>query len=109
MLANVNDTPDLLYRTPVRTVGSLYHRNPEGYMRLRAAWLEEPGDRPGPAILATGATLVLACPGELRASVIEGAVPTTLLDHLAANDPPPWLHRLGDAGPNGFILYAVGH
>src|SRR6202034_4501272 len=27
VLADVNDTPEILYKTQVRTVGSLYHRN----------------------------------------------------------------------------------
>lgn len=107
VLSNVNATPDLLYRTPVRTVGSLYHRNPEAYMRLRAAWLEVPGNAPGPALLATGATLVLGCPGEAHPTLADNAAPKTLLDHLAADAPPAWLRRLGDGGPNGPVLYEL--
>lgn len=115
VLSNVNTTPDLLYRTPVRTVGSLYHRNPEAYMRLRAAWLEAVADTPGPALLATGATLVLGCPGETRSalaaslapSLAKDAAPATLLDRLSANAPPAWLRRLGDGGADGPVLYQV--
>ena len=47
--ADVNDTPDLLYRTQVRTVGSLYHRDIEAFARLRAAWRVPPSD---PATIA---------------------------------------------------------
>jgi hypothetical protein len=37
VLADVNDTPELLYRTGLLTVGSLYYRDPNAYFRLRAA------------------------------------------------------------------------
>ena len=113
VLAEVNDTPDLLYRTPVRTVGSLYHRNPAGFMRLRAAWRSVPGEGggegggPSPAVVATGATLVLGCPGAARSSIVAGLPRETLLDRLLADSPPGWLRRIGDAGPGGFVLYAV--
>ena len=43
VLANVNDTPEILYRTRLRTVGSLYHRHSAAFMRLRAAWRSVPG------------------------------------------------------------------
>ena len=70
-------------------------------MRLRAAWRSVPGDVPSPALSATGAGLVLACPGEPRSSIVEDLPHDTLLDRLAANDPPRWLHRVADAGPAG--------
>jgi hypothetical protein len=107
VLAGVNETPDLLYRTPVRTVGSLYHRNPQAFIRLRNAWRAAPGDAPGPEFRATGATLVLACPNEPRSSVVEGLAHDTLLDRLIENRPPSWLHRIADAVPGGFVLYGV--
>ena len=107
VLAGVNQTPDLLLRAPVQTVGSLYHRNPQGFMRLRAAWRSTPGDTPPPELLATGATLVLGCPHEARSSLLEGAGRNTLADRLIADAPPPWLHRIADAGPGGYVLYQV--
>ncbi len=109
VLAGINDTPDLLYRTQVRTVGSLYHRNPEGFMRLRAAWRSIPDDAAGPTpeLLATQATLVLGCPGGPRSPIMAGTPQTTLLDRLIADRPPSWLHRLADAGPGGYVLYEV--
>ena len=38
VLTDVNKSPELQYRSEIVTVGSLYHRNPAGFMRLRAAW-----------------------------------------------------------------------
>lgn len=107
VLAGVNETPDLLHQTQVRTVGSLYHRNVEGFMRLRDAWRSTPGKTPGAAIRATGATLVLGCPGEPRSTLVEGAPQDTLLDRLIEDRPPAWLNRIADAGPGGYVLYAV--
>jgi hypothetical protein len=107
VLADVNDGPALLYQTRVRIVGSLYHRNIDGFMRLRAAWRDVPGAEPGMPLRATQATLVLGCPGEARSMMLEGLPETTLLDRLDAGQPPPWLHRVGDAGPGGYVLYAV--
>ena len=108
VLAGVNETPDILYRTRAMTVGSLYHRNAEAFMRLRAAWRVIPTtDEPPPEFRATRATLVLGCPGSPRSALLEGLPPTTLLDRLNASDPPPWLHRIADAGPGGYILYGV--
>lgn len=107
VLAGINETPGLLHRTGVRTVGSLYHRNPDAFMRLRAAWRAVPGPIPNAEFRATGATLVLACPGEARSAIVGDLAPGTLLDRLNANDPPSWLMRVADAGPGGFVLYRV--
>ena len=109
VLADVNDGPDLLYRTGVEIVGSLYHRNIDGFMRLRTAWRTIPGDgsSPGPEIRATSATLLLACPGDARSSLLEGLPNETLLDRVTENRPPAWLHRLADAGPGGYVLYQI--
>ncbi len=111
VLADVNDGPDLLYRTQVVIVGSLYHRNIDGFMRLRAAWREMPseevGSNPGEAVRATHATLVLGCPGDRRSMLLDGLPKETLLDRLDADKPPSWLHRVADAGPGGYVLYEV--
>ena len=107
VLAGVNETPDLLYRTPVRTVGSLYHRGHAGFMRLRAAWRGIPGDRPGPEFIATAATLVLGCQGGPRSPLVNDLPHLTLDDRLIDASPPAWLHRIADAGPGGYVLYAV--
>jgi hypothetical protein len=106
VLADVDDTPDLLWRTRVLTVGSLYHRNPAGFMRLRAAWRSLPGDTVPPAVAATGAHLILACPhGRLPRFVKEAPHPT-LAAALKAGTAPQWLQRVG-ASKGGYVLYAV--
>ena len=102
VLTGVNDVPDLLYRTQIRTVGSLYHRNPSGFLRLAAAWNSIPGDTPGPEFLATRATLVLICPTDEPEDRDD-----TLVSRLRAGNPPSWLHRIADAGPRGYVLYAL--
>ncbi len=103
VLSAPDDTPELLFLTRVDTVGSLFHRNVAGFLRLRAAWREVPGEAAGPAFLATGATLVLGCPGQPRSVLVADLPPTTLLDRLDAGRPPAWLRVLGSAGGN--VLY----
>jgi len=98
VLAPVNDGPFLLWRTSIRTVGTLYHRGIEGYMRLDRAWLD-PAD-PYAAVLATRATYVLLCPQPGLS-----APPGSLLARLAVNDVPPWLKLDGASG--GYVLYRV--
>ena len=105
VLGSVNDTPDLLWRTGVLTVGSLYHRSPGGFMRLRAAWRSEPGQAMPPAVAATGARLVLVCPSAPLPRFTAGSSGPTLAAALKAGDVPPWLHRVGDATVDGYVLY----
>jgi hypothetical protein len=102
VLGDVNDTPELLYRTGVRTVGSLYHRNITAFLRLRAAWRS----RERQEVLATGAAAVLACPGRGRSPLVNDLPDDTLLDRLDRNDPPAWLERIGSEA-SGFVLYRV--
>ena len=106
VLAEFDETADLLYRTRVRTVGSLFPRNVEGFVRQRAAWRAEPGDAPSAALRATGATLLLACPGRPRSRHVANLPPTTLRDRVDAGDPPPWLQRVA-ADPSGYVLYRI--
>ncbi len=104
VLSEPNDTPELLYRSGVLTVGSLYHRNAAAFMRLRAAWRSKPVTVPDAAVVATGATLFLVCPRAERSPRVADLPPDTLLDKLWAGEVPPWLHRVG-AEPSGYVLY----
>jgi len=104
VLAEPYEAPELLYRTHVLTVGSLYHRNAEAFMRLRAAWRSQPGSTPDATVLATGARLLLVCPRAERSPRVADLPPDTLLDQLWAGKVPPWLHRVG-AEPSGYVLY----
>ncbi len=98
VLAHVDDGPELLYRTGVAVVGSLYHPNIAGYMRLRAAWRARDLDQPPAALLASGAQALLICPHHVRMALVDGPA-TTLFDRLNAADPPAWLHA--EASPPG--------
>lgn len=107
VLAHVNDTPDLLWQTGIRTVGSLYHRSPDGFLRLRAAWQSEAGTVVPPAVRATGADFVLVCPGAALPGFIAAGQTHSLAQTLGNGEVPSWLHYVGIAEPGGMILYAV--
>jgi hypothetical protein len=106
VLADVDDTPELLYRTGVLTVGSLYHTNIAAFMRLRAAWRSGASPVEPDAVRATGAAAILACPGEARSLLVQDLPPRTLLDQLDQDRPPPWLTLVG-RGADGSTLYRI--
>ena len=111
VLTDVNDVPELLYRTGILTVGSLYLRNVAGFMRLRAAWRSAPSDIVPEAVRATGATLVLACPRPTpfagRSSLVADLPPETLLDQLNAGQVPSWLREVARDRGSGHVLYRI--
>ena len=111
VLTDVNDVPELLYRTGILTVGSLYLRNVAGFMRLRAAWRSGPSDTVPEAVRATGATLVLACPlpGPYagRSSLVADLPPETLLDRLNRGEVPSWLKEVARDRASGHVLYRI--
>lgn len=107
VLTNPNLVPELLYRTRILTVGSLYHRNAVAFVRLRAAWRAQPGETVPDAVLATRARFVLACKGDQRSGLVDDLPKTTLWDVLAAGAPPVWLTAVDQDIKSGFVLYAV--
>ena len=107
VLADPNKSPELLYRTRVLTVGSLYHRNADAFMRLRAAWRSGPSDTLPAAVRATRASLVLFCPSPTRSLLVADLPPDTLLDRLNRGQVPPWLDRLEKDPKSGTVLYEV--
>ena len=107
VLTDPNLVPELLYRTRVLTVGSLYHRNAAAYMRLRDAWRTEPGDTEPEAVRATQARFVLACKGSPRWGLVEDLPKTTLLDVLIDGRPPAWLAAVAEDAQSGLVLYRV--
>ena len=112
VLANVNDTPELLYRTQLRSVGSLYHRNSAAFMRLRAAWRSQPGtawtdETPPPEVLATEATLLIACPSTKRSALVQDLPPGTLDDWLNWGQVPRWLKEIARDPASGNIVYRI--
>jgi hypothetical protein len=106
VLANVNDTPELLWRSPVLTVGSLYHSGIEAFMRLRAAWRAGDLNHVPAALRQAGVQYLLICPGERRSAVVAEAA-GTLWDRVHAGNPPSWLTKLDIGAGSGFILYRV--
>ncbi len=108
VLADVDLTPELLYRTRVLTVGSLYHPGIGNFMRLRAAWRSPPSEAEPGAVRAAGINLILICPDPAaRPGVVADLHRETLYDQLAKGDMPPWLRLVGKAPGQGFALYAV--
>ncbi len=107
VLSDINDAPELLYRSRIRTVASLYHRNVPAFLRMQVAWREVPGDAPGPAFLATGARFVLVCPTGPRSAMVAGLAETTLLDRLRAGAPPAWLRQVQADPASGLVLFEL--
>ena len=107
VLANVNDTPELLYRSEIDTVGSLYHRNVAAYLRLRAAWRSAPSAAPPAELRATGASLLLFCRSAARPLLLEDLPPDTLWDRLNRGEVPAWLAPIGTDAASGNTLYRI--
>ncbi len=98
--------PELIYRTEAIGVGSLYHHGLRAFMRDRAAWRTPAGAAEPTAVRATEATFVLFCAARGNDSaLVAGAKQGALWHLLAANTPPPWLKRVGQAG--GYQLYLI--
>ena len=107
VLADVNDTPELLYRTHVLTVGSLYHRNMAAFLRLQAAWRSAPADSEPATVAATGASLVMFCASPGRSAMVADLAPNTLLDRLNQGAVPPWLQQVATDPASGNNLYRI--
>jgi hypothetical protein len=109
VLSSPNDVPELLYRTQIKTVGSLYHSNVSAYLKSRAAWLSLPSSSEPEAVRATGANFILVCPGAptLRFGLVGEPQGDTLWERLGAGKVPPWLEESA-RGPGGApVLYRV--
>jgi hypothetical protein len=104
VLSHVDEAPELLYRTGLLTVGSLYHRNPYGYLRLRAAWESAPGPVVPPAVRATGASLLLVCGDAVPP---RSGKDQDLYAALANGSAPPWLEVLLTDPVSHHVLYRV--
>jgi hypothetical protein len=106
VLTEISDTPEILWRTPVFTVGSLYHRSIGAFMRARAAWRSGQSESVPEPVVATGASYVLACDSMGRTRLIEDLPASTLQDRLNRHEVPGWLHQVAQAG--GYRLYRIG-
>ena len=107
VMADISDTPELLYRTDILTVGSAYLPDIGPYMRLRAAWRSTPSDELPAAGRATGAALLLFCPVAGRSRLVADLPPDTLWDRLDRNDVPDWLVKIAEDPRSGYALYRI--
>jgi hypothetical protein len=107
VLADVNETPELLWRSKILTVGSLYHHGVAGFLRDRAAWRSVPGTVEPPAVAATGAAYVLFCSGAGRTDLVADLPKTTLWDALLAGHAPSWLNLVATGPKSGWRLYEI--
>ena len=107
VLTDVNDTPELLYRTRIRTVGSLYHRNTKAFLRMRAAWRAAPSAAVPPEIDAAAVSLVLGCLTGARTPMVSDLARVTLFDQVRTGTPPSWLRRVDENPASGYVLYEV--
>lgn len=107
VLTNVNQAPELLYRTGIKTVGSLYTRNINAFLRLRAAWRSGPSQGVPEAIQAAGINAVLICPRASRSALVSDLPEDTLLDRLARGEVPAWLRQSAVDPVSGYVIYVV--
>lgn len=108
VLTHVNVVPELLYRTDILTVASLYHRNVAAFLRWRAAWLSDPSDTPPQALDDTKATLVLFCPEASHWRFGRPPPgPNSLVERMLRGDVPPWLQPIDRDVTSGNVLYEV--
>jgi hypothetical protein len=106
VLADISVTPELLYRTPVVTVGSLYHHAVPAYLRARAAWRATAGTTEPAAVAVTKAAYILFCPAATRTAPVADLPSDTLWDALNAGRVPPWLTPAG-SNDQGWRLYRI--
>jgi hypothetical protein len=105
VLTGIDDTPEVLWRTPVRTVGSLYHRSIGAFIKARNAWRTSPSSTVPEAVRQTGATFILACETKGRSPLVADLPADTLEDKLMRHEPPPWLQEVARGG--GYHLYKI--
>jgi len=108
VLTDVNKSPELLYRTGIVTVGSLYHRNQSAFMRLRHAWRSTETDVTPVMFTVARVGYVLFCRNPGRSAMVADLPADTLLDRLARDEPPAWLHPVARDPESGHVLYRVG-
>ncbi len=106
VLAPMEDRPELLYRSEVETVESLYQNGVPAFLRARAAWRAAPGAAEPQAVRATGASAILLCPQPGRYAPVADLPAATLWDRLEVFAPPPWL-RLRAQNAEGWRLYEI--
>ncbi|HQT65181.1 MAG: hypothetical protein B7Z75_05930 [Acidocella sp. 20-57-95] len=106
-LATADATPELLFRTKITTVGSLYQHGVSGFLRLRDAWRSLPGTAIPAAVTATKANYILFCGSPLRSLLVNDLAATSLWDALNNAQTPPWLQLQAQDTATGWRLYKI--
>lgn len=97
IVAHLDYGPEILYRTPHRVLGTLYHRNADGVRAGFAVLRGTDMDQVRDTVRARGVDLILVCPLHSRlygdTSAEDADIPT-LHDLLLSGRPPDWLERV---------------
>jgi hypothetical protein len=103
VLTRPDYVPELLYRSRIIAVGSLYQHGIDAFIGALAAWHAPAGGTVPPlAVTATGAEYVLYCPvGKTDASA------DSLWTALGEGRTPAWLRLIGEQRESGFRLYQI--
>ena len=108
VLADVSDTPELLYKTDVRTVGSLYPSQRPRFPSP-ARGMARRADRDGAA--RNRRRRDFPCPRlpSLRFARrwLKTSIARRCRIEIRGGHPPPWLVQIGENPASGHVLYAV--
>jgi hypothetical protein len=107
VLAPIEDVPELLYRSRIIGVGSLYQHGIPFYLLAYHAWRADAAGTQPAAIRATRARFVLFCNRTSNRPPLHGAAKSSLWTMLAEHHIPAWLDPVGTDQASGFTLYRV--
>jgi hypothetical protein len=108
VLSRPEQVPELLYRSGIIGVGSLYQHGIDGYLRALAAWRTPFAGATEPAaVAATAAEFVLFCPAGETYPLAADAPTSSLWSRLTDGRTPPWLTLVGEQQQTGFRLYRI--
>ena len=91
VLAPIDLGAHILAQTKHATIAAPYHRNNAGNRSALDAFLARPKDARA-IVMRSGATLLVSCPGQMRALVVRA--PDGLAARLVAADVPSWLREI---------------
>jgi len=104
VLAISNLGSSIITNTPHRALAGPYHRNTAGNLTVFDTLLAKP-DEAQKLTIASGATIIVNCPGNAETGMFAKTDPGSLSDRLKAGRPPAWLKRIPGDGP--LEIYAV--
>ena len=97
IVAHLDYGPEILYRTPHRVLGTLYHRNAEGILAVFAVLGGTDLGQIRDLAHARGVDMILVCPLQswlYGAKAVEVGAEPSLHDQLLAGEEPDWLQRV---------------